>query len=165
MAVAPWYGWLIGLTGYMNTNYGANWCYTGSFAMYCHAAAQGIQARQPGDIDLIVEVVDSTWFKLRAALEGAARNPPGPSTTHAKIYECEFQVVPENGPAVTQLVDIDVLQSRTEFGDYSRGIVLNQHAAVLRVSPLSELRAKKQLTIARLGVGQQDLDFLNTLAG
>ncbi len=163
MAQAPAYGWLIGLTNYMNQTYGAKWCYSGSFAMYCHGAVQGKQAREPQDIDIIVERVDTAWFDLRSQLDGQLSGPPGATARHAKIKNCTFNVVSESGQAVNRQVDVDLLKSGSYFGDYTKAVAYNQKTTILRVASISELKSRQQMLIDDEEKDETDMTFLNSL--
>lgn len=140
---APKYGWLTGLTDYMNREFPEKWAYTGSFAMYCHASARNTECREPGDIDIVVPKVSDVWFKLRAALDGKQSGPPGMATQKAAIEGAKLYV---DGTDLAT-VKIDVLAAGGKFGKLDDVIIYHQQTTILRVLSLTALLRTKQLIV------------------
>src|SRR4051794_32025033 len=88
---SPPYGWLTGLAGYLNEQVGrGNWAFTGSFAMYCWAWTLDGQAREPQDIDVLINNGDNlrlVAYGLRAKYPDVNGDfsPPGPTTQHVSV--------------------------------------------------------------------------------
>lgn len=139
--MAPWYGWLIGLTTYMNNNFSGRWAYTGSFAMYLHAARRNREneCRQPNDIDILCENVSAVWTHLRADLNSSSMRVPGIYTEKATLEDCKIKVI--DGPAqiTTESVKIDILQSSPHFGNLSSATTVTQGAVTTPYMPPPEL--------------------------
>jgi hypothetical protein len=166
IVAAPSYGWLTGLTDHLNKNFSNKWAYSGSFAMYCIAAAQGKACRDPNDIDILTSEVEGVWYSVRAALDGSFSGPPGVKTKKCTVQNAKLFI---DGIS-PYTVDIDVLAADDQYGDLNNVSLLRQGATTLRVAGLTTLRNSKSNILKNQMLSQfhedaqADLDFLNTLA-
>lgn len=157
----PHYGWPIGLSTYLHVKYGGQWAYSGSFAMYCHADALGLNCRQPDDIDILmsstytppapsddpeVVVIDRkpAWnniFALVSDLMGDFQGEPSAMANmrakDAEVRNCQIR-------AGGNPVKIDIGTSSAKFGSVADDTVLytNQSISwrILKVSKLIETK-------------------------
>ncbi len=162
---APHYGWLTGLTNFMNEKFPKQWAYTGSFAMYCHAAAREIACREPRDIDILTSQVSPVWGELTEVLDGYLSNPPFAHASRARVEDARLHI---NGITPVR-VNIDLLSDEAHYGDLKTVVKYHQGTTKLRVVPVATLIAAKAAIIKDEGFkaeherARQDLEFLQKL--
>ncbi|MEM8931040.1 MAG: hypothetical protein AAGE94_07685 [Acidobacteriota bacterium] len=111
---SPPYGWLQGLAAILNETAGVgSWCYSGSFALFCWAWVKDGDARDPGDVDILV--ADDKFHQVVAAL--AERGKQGRTHTGYTPVDLTLKVVGLDQSETRFPVKIDVQLSGSKYGD------------------------------------------------
>ncbi len=146
----PHYGWPVGLSTYLHVKYGGKWAYSGSFAMYCHADALGLDCREPDDIDILIKGATTMMnftmsnvcalaYDLQQDFRGSPASAPNMVATKATINNCVFR-------AGTAGVKIDLGSSSAQFGDVDNDTVSYDNQSIswkiLKVGKLIETKKR-----------------------
>lgn len=180
---APRYGWLDALTEHLNKEFEGRWAYTGSFAMYCRAQAEGEVTREPNDVDILTSQLGAVSFSIVAKFGGACDELPGPTAKHCKIRKVQVDFVKVNldvSPggelniafALVPEINIDVLSQGGVFGDLRNCtslVVGNNRALVATVNQMviskQSVISDSDTTATEMADAQRDIGALQSLRG